>query len=477
VRLSREATPSNVSLQGMIDDLRALCAREGWQEVALHVDNGISGAVRDRPEFLAWLDDGRSGRAEILLTWHADRLTREGVNVAAMIMDLVEGKDGRTGKVVRPPVRLVDTRGLDSASGSDAWRLHFVLAAEIARAERQRMSDRARAAYRRLRTAGRYRGSIPPFGFRAVPLQTGGKALDIEPSEAELVREAARRILAGESLYRVTYWLNTTGVRPRRASSWTRSSVRHILTSDAVVGRSRMHGELVRDADGEPLQVAPPILGFADWQAVRSALMPSAPRQPGRQPTRLLGGLLACASCGRRLYVSMSRRFVYYRCPSRIQATPCSAPVVVSAAAIDRWIEEVFLSRYGRLPELERVMVADESTERVARLEDEQARILAELGKAATAELFERLRELQSELAAARSAASRARPRSAWRPTGRLLADAWEAASVDERRRILAAYLEPVLPLLVARSTRRNGFDPSRVSLDLDHLVDPFDLT
>jgi len=186
VRLSVAANGENMSLAGMTEDLRALCEREGFDEVALHVDNGLSGAVRDRPQFLAWLADAREGRADVLVTWHTDRLSREGLQVAAMLLDVVEGKDRDSGKVVHAPVRLFDSKGLDSREG-ESFRLRFVLQAEIARAERERMRDRNRAAYRRVRAAGRWSGATP-YGYRPADNPNGpGKVLEIDPGRARSV--------------------------------------------------------------------------------------------------------------------------------------------------------------------------------------------------------------------------------------------------------------------------------------------------
>src|SRR5262245_51068080 len=110
VRLSKAASDSNLSRDGMLGDCRALADREGLAVVSEHVDDGFSGAIRNRPGFLAWLDDARSGRADTLLTYHADRLSREGIAVAGRVLDVIEGKDSETGEIVRPPVRLLDTK-------------------------------------------------------------------------------------------------------------------------------------------------------------------------------------------------------------------------------------------------------------------------------------------------------------------------------------------------------------------------------
>lgn len=70
-------------------DVRAVADRLGYDVYAEHRDNGVSGAVRDRPEFTAWLNDARRGDVDALLTYHADRLTREGVNAAALVLCFV----------------------------------------------------------------------------------------------------------------------------------------------------------------------------------------------------------------------------------------------------------------------------------------------------------------------------------------------------------------------------------------------------
>lgn len=117
VRLSKLAGDENLSKEGMLADTRAKAIELGLQVVSEHVDDGLTGALRNRPDFMAWLDDARECRASTLIAWHVDRMTREGVNVAAAILDVAEGKDPETGKLIRHPVRLVDRKGLDSEGG------------------------------------------------------------------------------------------------------------------------------------------------------------------------------------------------------------------------------------------------------------------------------------------------------------------------------------------------------------------------
>src|SRR4051794_29233640 len=305
VRLSKEARAENLSLEGMMADCERLAEEHGLRVVARHIDDGISGAVRNRPGFVAWLNDARECRVDHLIAWHVDRMTREGINVAGQILDTVEGKDPETGRQVRRPVRLLDTKGLDSAGDETSFRFQFVIKAEVARAERERMRDRARAARRRAILAGRWAGGGQvPIGFRVVDNPDGpGKILDLDPTEAAFVREAAERVLAGENLSSVGRWANgPLGVPPRKATRWTRRTLLQVLTGAPIQGKvvTIVEGKAVQvvDEDGEPVTI-PAILSPDEAAAVRAKLAVGAPdaRKGGRHPSRLLSGLLLCSGC------------------------------------------------------------------------------------------------------------------------------------------------------------------------------------
>lgn len=476
VRLSKAASEENTSLEGMIADLRALAAREGFEEVALHVDDGKSGGYRDRPGFQAWIADAREGRADVLLAWHVDRMTREGLNVAATLLDVVEGKDPATGRPAHPPVRLMDAKGLDSEDGT-AFRFQFVIAAEIARAERERIRDRARAKDARLREARRWAGGPPPYGYRIVKNPHGpGKALDVAPEEATVIHEAADAVMSGVPLGRVVRRLNARGVRSRHGKDWSRTTLRQVLVGDAVLGRYVVHGEVMRDEDGKAITVWPPVLTVGQSRALRAALAPTPDaRKAVRYGARLLSGIVVCHSCGNALQVARrADGSVTYRCQTQSDGGVCAAQVVVAALPFEAWAETFYLATYGRSPETERRLLA-RPDEDVAALDEAIAATLTALGKAATPEGFARLQDLQARRA---DAASRAPvgPQMVEVLTGRTKAQAWAAEDVEGRRDMLRRDLPGPVVLGPGRRGRR-GFDPARlVDFDLDAFLSPEDL-
>lgn len=472
VRLSKAAGDENTSKEGMTADLRALCTREGFEEVALHVDDGKTGAVRDRPEFIAWLADAREGRTDVLVAWHVDRMTREGLNVAATLLDVVEGKDPTTGRVVSAPIRLMDAKGLDSRDGT-AFRFQFVIAAEIARAERERMRDRQRAKDERLRKAGRWPGGPAPYGYQIVPNPKGpGKALAVDLKAADVVQEAARRVLAEEPLGRVVRDLNSRGVLSKQGKAWSRVTLRQVLTGDAVLGRMILHGEVMRDAEGAAVQVWEPILTLAQSKALRQSLAPAPdPAKRTRPGARLLSGLIVCHSCGKPLQVARrTDGTVAYRCQTQSDGGVCPAQVVVAAPPIEDWAEGFYLRRFGRIEETERRAIASED-EDVSALDDAIGATLASLAKSATPELFARLQDLQARRAEAEKRAP-VGPQIVEVPTGRTKAQEWAAQDAEGRRAMLRRDLGPLVLGPGRRGPR--GFDPARlVDFDLDAYPSP----
>lgn len=464
MRLSRQAADTNLSLSGMTSDLRELCQREGLTEVALHIDDGLSGGYRDRPAFTDWLADARSGRADVLLTWHVDRLTREGLNVAALLLDVVEGKDTATGRLISRPVRLLDVKGLDSEHG-EAFRIRFVLQAEIARAERERMRERSTAAQRRLAQSGRYRGGFTPYGYKAAPAEDGkGQTLVIEPQEAAAIRECVDRVLGGHTLGRVARWLNDQGYKPRRTQEWSRRGLMHVLTGEAVLGRVSRSGKPVRDAEGEILAPFPAIVSVAESAALRAACNPAGPRTTpmGRQPSRLLSGLLSCFSCHSTLtVVRRNGRTAAYRCMSRNTGRVCDAAVSVGAKVIEDHVSGRYLGAVGWMP-YARQRVITEGVNELAAVDAEIADVIAQVATRATSSLFERLASLQAQREELASTPPTQRIEVV--DTGLTVAQWWADAHLDDRRDALAEAFE-----LLEVSPGKPGsriFNPARLRVE-----------
>jgi hypothetical protein len=372
-------------------------------------------------------------------------MTREGMNVAAAILDGAEGKDPDTGKLVRHPSRLVDCKGLDSEGDEAAFRFRFVIAAEVARSGRSRMSDRQRAAKARLRAAGRSQGGPPPFGWRNVR-RDDGVFLELHEAEAAVLKECAARVLAGASLASASRFMNgPDGMPPHRAKAWTRETVRGVLTS-------------------RPSAASQDVLTADDRAALRQMLLARrGERRGGRQHSRLLSGLLRCSGCDGPLYVApRTPTKLAYRCmTSPASGGSCHAPVSVSAEAIEAYVADWFLSTYGDRPEYAaRATVTGGAALEAAH--ESEAAALAALTAEPTAE---HLAAYQAAQGARRTAEDVPQEVTAsLTPTGRTIAEAWGLdEDVHRRRELLAANVTAMVVLPGVRG--RKTFDGRRVAI------------
>jgi site-specific DNA recombinase len=451
-----ESDEASTSLQRQEADLRERADREGWNVVAVLSDDGLSGGYRrsNAERALAML---RDGEADLLAVWKSDRWSRMGTRPVADLEDVLEA---------RPGTRFVaDKDGLDSKDAS--FDLMFGVLASVARAERKNTQVRVRSSIAALRRGGRYSGGNLPYGYRPVANPDGpGRVLVVNEEEAAVVREAADRVLAGESVYAVSLDLNARKVPTRRRTTWTVQALRQVLTSDAILGRVTHRKELLRGDDGLPLQVWPPALDLETWTRVRSVLGVGAAapkRAPRRRRARLLSGLISCGLCGAPLYVRVNGAgHPAYGCSARSNGRPC-AGVSISADDVERYVVDGFLSAWGDHEVFEEVVEAgaDEAAlADVQRALDETAQEMT-TDDADVAELGRRMVLLKARRAAIKAAPSD--PQVTLTPTGKTYRETWEEADLDGQRAILG---DTLAFLTVRKGTRGlRTFDPSRVLL------------
>lgn len=469
----------STSLARQERDLLAHAERHGWDVVAVLVDEGISGrkARAKAAEAVRMIADGE---ADVLATWKLDRFTRQGWDGLGALSRALASRPGTLF------VALQDGLTSDQA----AFRLIAGVLSEVARSEADNTAARARSAIAYRRTAAhKYAGGpAVPFGYRSVPAPDGvGRVLVQDVDEAAVVREVARRLLDGtEPLSRIAADLQARGVytsksparRARNAGddpagldpgTWRASTIRSLWSSDLLLGRVVHHGDLVRDADGLPASIWPPILDLATLESLRARLGVQ-PHRPGQSPrprrgraARVLSGLAYCAVCGSRLYVTSSSGKPVYKCAANWNAGTCPSPRI-DAQALEDHVAQRVLAVAGSWPEVQTTEATDTAVTDAALAEVEAALReasvamlddLADVG--ALAARIGTLKERRADLRAVPAVVT-----TTTAPTGRTLADAWAADDdVDWRRSVLLWALDHVT--VAPTASRRSPIDPERV--------------
>ncbi|QTX04550.1 recombinase family protein [Agromyces archimandritae] len=483
-RLSRDSEVST-SIRGQDADLSALAAREGWDVIATFTDEGLSGGKRraNADEAVRML---RESEVDVLAAYAVDRFSRMGIGEDAELVRIVRAAPARR------PARVVFMReGIDSATDAKGWAIRFMIASEMALGERDVMVQRRKAALRRMQNEGRFTGrGAPPYGYRSAPFDDGraGRRLVPDATEAEVVREGAARLLAGESSMSLARALTERGVPLARSAyrlaqiagrplvddtgaelargTWTNGRVSQLWTSHHLLGRimrdqprGEAGGHLDREGSpvldprtGEPLEAFEPILDLSTFLALRERFQRSVGRgkQQKRRAARLLSGLLYCGLCGAKSYAltvrQRGREYAYYRCSGASRGESCFGPRIRAEHA-EELVEAEYLATVGRLPAYERVehRGEEEQSERLARIAERVgtlSRQLIEPGVdrlAIVAELDRLDAERDAALALAPTLVVE------YVPLGVTWAEVYGSGNLSERRRALARAYDHVL--------------------------------
>jgi site-specific DNA recombinase len=325
-RISADAEQRGLGVQRQVEDGRDLLAQRGWPAaIDVYVDNDISasrkqGRVAHRPEWSRLLDDVAAGRVDAVVAWELDRLYRDPFEQESFFIACE-----RAG--VLYVATFADEVDIARGEGMMIARIKAAVAAEEARKTRERVVRKKVE----IAEAGRPAGGPRPFGFE--PDQA-----TLRESEAAMIREAASRILAGETPGSVCRSWNAEDRLTARGKEWMPSTLATILTSPRVAGLRQHQGAIVGDAGW------PAIIDRASWERLAVAL-----RRPDRQGLRgtsrlLSGGLLRCGRCGTAMHIASVGGKRRYRCPVGTGRGGCGGVTIV-ADDIDDLIVEAVMQR------------------------------------------------------------------------------------------------------------------------------------
>ena len=158
----------------------------------------------------------------------------------------------------------------------------------VAKKESDDKSRRIRRKHEELALAGR----SPAVGRDL----TGTRPIaDDPPREAAIIREAATRLLAGESVRSICTDLNERGVPTATGAEWAPQTLRRMLASARISGQREHRGEIVSVGEW------PAIITAAETERIRALLKDPARRTNKTARRYLLARLLRCGLCGSTL--------------------------------------------------------------------------------------------------------------------------------------------------------------------------------
>jgi site-specific DNA recombinase len=341
-RVSTDEQVEKYGLAAQLTELRNVAKARGYTIVREFVEpEGASGRLLwERPELMALRELVNDRGLDVVLTIDPDRLSRGGTLDYLLITKELRKHGTRLEYLNFTP------------DNTDEGRLQEQILASIAEFERAKIVARTSRGTREKARRGLMPTGAPPFGYRRDETAVGGLA--VEPEEAALVRRIFTWAADGASIRSIAARLDAQGIRPRRGARWSRTSVRTILYADVYLGQGVYNrrdetgpaGVTIRD-EAEWIRFAvTPIVSQALAEQARAHLQRNKSLlrgQPARRRVYLLGGLLVCGRCDRRLHGDSRNPTATYRCEGRSVAED-RCRFTVPAEAVDERVWAALLA-------------------------------------------------------------------------------------------------------------------------------------
>lgn len=296
LRISRDSDKLGRGVARQRKEALELAARAGLNVIAEFEDNDISASRysrKTRPEFERMLERAEAEDFDTLLAWDLDRLIRKPVD-GERIITLNE-------KAALNVRTVFDTVDLRSPNGVMFLRIKVAVSAQ----ESDLKGQRLKAAHRQRLEEGKPISGRRPYGWKK-----GG--LEVEPDEAEVIRDGIQHVLAGGSISSLQRSLNQSGKLGPTGKPWTAASVKKMLRRWRDAG--------VVEHLGQPLEVESqiqPIVTRGELEEIRMKLhlQPSPQGRPAAKSW--LSGVMTCGVCGSR----MLPRKGFYQCVVSTEGT------------------------------------------------------------------------------------------------------------------------------------------------------------
>ena len=190
-----------------------------WEMVDIYADEGITGtSVEKREDFQRMMQDCRKGKIDRILVKSISRFARNTKDCLAAVRELKE-----LGVSVQ-----FEEQGIDTSKVSS--EMVTAIMASLAQKGSESISGNVRWGVQKRMQDGTYLPSSLPFGYTMIE-----KSIQIDETQAEIVREIYTAYLAGKNVDEIAKKLNQTQAGSRR---WYNTTNRYILSNERYIGDS-----------------------------------------------------------------------------------------------------------------------------------------------------------------------------------------------------------------------------------------------
>lgn len=206
---------------------RAAIESKDWVYTQTFSDPGISGRTMERPGLQAMIQAIRDNKADAVVIYKLDRLSRKQRDTMTIIEDIL----------LKNGIALVSLN--ETLDTTTPWgRAMIGILSSFNQMESENIQARTAMGRKAKISSGGYGGGKPPFGYKAY-----NNELVIEPTEAEIVRYVFKARATSQSLSAIAQSLNAMGYRTRKGTPFKHSMIQSILSNEATYRGSYTYGD------------------------------------------------------------------------------------------------------------------------------------------------------------------------------------------------------------------------------------------
>lgn len=269
---------------------------EEYEFSGIYADAGIGGRwMRKRPQLLKMLADAKDKRFEVIFTKSVARFARNTEELLTMVRELRE-----EGVKVIFEKEQIDTFNPNS-------EVFLTIAASVAENDIKIYSENQMWSMREKFKEGYISVGAGILGYK---MNKETNTLEIEPTEAELVKRIFKMYIGGMGLIAISKQLRKEGVKFKTKETWSRGTLQYILTNEKYIGDAlsqkyhTVDGASIRNK-GEVRQyymqhTHEPIISVEDFQFVQKLMHDRASEiEFGKTPQHYeFTGKIRCGVCG-----------------------------------------------------------------------------------------------------------------------------------------------------------------------------------
>jgi len=289
----------DASIEDQIYEAERYCERYGYEIVKVYPDYALSGRSDDRPQFMAMIEDAKSGAFDVVLVWKMDRFARNMLD--QFYNEKILSDYG---------VQLESVKENIAGNGIEASMSKGMHAIFAQIRSQQSAEDTMRGMIGKAR-------KCQYLGYKWLGYSHDGDTITLDPATIDVARGIHDMYLSGSSVRDIVAWVNSQGVKNRNGDPVGYQFVTGILKSWVYAGvytwgrQKDEQGRPIIGADGLPVPLVrvengiPAIVSVATKERCLERL--GYRKHANARIDYLLSGKLFCSKCGHKMHGEVCR--------------------------------------------------------------------------------------------------------------------------------------------------------------------------